>query len=120
MAIAGGTTVLQESAALDGAGFPRKTHLLIRNTGNPADLGLSDTEQVVSVVDFYEPAPYSAPRDPHQDTSTWHGEAGVQGLVRRQQLRRRLRAERDRRAHPRHDRAPGRGPLGLPAERSRA
>ena len=79
MAIAGGTTVLQESAALDGAGFPRKTHLLIRNTGNPADLGLSDTEQVVSVVDFYEPAPYSAPRDPHQDTSTWHVKPASKG-----------------------------------------
>src|SRR5262245_31509986 len=41
MAIAGGTTVLQESANLDGAGFPRRSHILIRNTGSSADMGLS-------------------------------------------------------------------------------
>ena len=71
MAIAGGTTVLQESANLDGAGFPRRSHILIRNTGSSSDMGLSDTEQIASVVDFYEPSPYSAPRNPYQDTSSW-------------------------------------------------
>jgi 5-methylthioadenosine/S-adenosylhomocysteine deaminase len=71
MAIAGGTTVLQENANLDAAGFASQSHILIRNTGAATDLGMSASDQIVSVVDFYEPSPYDAPRDPHQDTSAW-------------------------------------------------
>ncbi|HEY7502424.1 MAG TPA: amidohydrolase family protein [Vicinamibacterales bacterium] len=74
MAIAGGTTVLQENAALDAAGFARQSHILIRNTGSATDLGLSNTDQIISVVDFYEPSPYGAARDPYQDTSSWKPE----------------------------------------------
>jgi 5-methylthioadenosine/S-adenosylhomocysteine deaminase len=71
MAIAGGTTVLQESADLDAAGFARQSHILIRNTGSALDLGMTGADQVVSVVDFYEPSPYTAPGEPYQDTSRW-------------------------------------------------
>ncbi|HEX9259209.1 MAG TPA: hypothetical protein VF855_06695, partial [Acidimicrobiales bacterium] len=71
MAIAGGTTVLQENSHLDDADYPTDHHILIRSTGSPSDMGLAANEQIVSVTDFYEPDPYTAPRDPGQDTSKW-------------------------------------------------
>jgi cytosine/adenosine deaminase-related metal-dependent hydrolase len=71
LAIAGGTTVLQENAHLDSGGYPTSSHILIRSTGDSSDLGLRENEEIVSVTDFYEPDPYTAPRDPYQDTSRW-------------------------------------------------
>lgn len=71
MALAGGTTMLQENASLDSAGFARQPHVLIRNTGSSLSMGLGESDQIVSVLDLYEPEPYSAPRDPYQDTSAW-------------------------------------------------
>ena len=80
MAVAGGTTVLQENASLDSGGFPHESHLLIRSTGHATDLGLDDTDDVMSVVDFYEPDPYTAPRDPpFRDTSAWKVKIATKG-----------------------------------------
>lgn len=81
MAVAGGTTLLQENAALDGGGFPRETHLLIRSTGWAEDLGLDGTSDVMSVIDFFEPDPYTAPYDPPpRDTSSWMVRTATKGL----------------------------------------
>jgi cytosine/adenosine deaminase-related metal-dependent hydrolase len=71
MAIAGGTTVLQENAHVESNGFPEDSHFLVRNTGSPSDMDLAPNEVIVSVTDLFEPDPYTAPRDPSQDTAKW-------------------------------------------------
>jgi cytosine/adenosine deaminase-related metal-dependent hydrolase/uracil-DNA glycosylase len=79
MALAGGTTVLQESAHLDQAGDPGQRHVLIRSTGNPADMGLAADEDIASIVDWYAPRPWNSPGQPHQDTSGWTVEPASKG-----------------------------------------
>lgn len=71
MALAGGTTVLQENAHLDVSGYSGESRYIIRNTGSAESLGLSADEMVASVLEFYEPEPYTAPRNPYQDTTHW-------------------------------------------------
>ena len=56
-AIAGGTTVLQETEYLDNQHHIVNKHVLIRSTGVPSDVGLPDSEEIDSVIDFYEPQP---------------------------------------------------------------
>ena len=53
-AVAGGTTLIQETADLDKEPTNERT-FIIRNTGEQADLQIPASEQVYSVVDFYEP-----------------------------------------------------------------
>ena len=56
-AIAGGTAVLQEERDLDREIVDGKNPLLCRGTGVSSDLGL--LRKILSVVDFFEPAPNS-------------------------------------------------------------
>lgn len=68
-AVAGGTTLIQETAPLDKEPANERS-FIIRNTGNQSDLQIPATEQVFSVVDFYKPD--ATPNGtPAQDTSTW-------------------------------------------------
>ena len=68
-AVAGGTTLIQETAALDKEPTNDRT-FIIRNTGEQADLRIPASEQVYSVVDFYEPD-VKPDGTPDQDTSAW-------------------------------------------------
>ncbi len=54
-AIAGGTTVLQESYALDRNLGSDDSLLLVRDTADPSDLGLPEGGEIRSVVDFFRP-----------------------------------------------------------------
>jgi 5-methylthioadenosine/S-adenosylhomocysteine deaminase len=68
-AVAGGTTLIQETMPLDeekadGGSF------IIRNTGDQADLQIPASASVFSVVDFYEPN-VTPSGDPGEDTSSW-------------------------------------------------
>jgi 5-methylthioadenosine/S-adenosylhomocysteine deaminase len=68
-AVAGGTTLIQETAPLDKEPANERS-FIIRNTGNQSDLQIPATEQIFSVVDFYKPD--ATPNGtPDQDTSTW-------------------------------------------------
>lgn len=71
-AVAGGTTVLQENTSIDeGCGkYGNRSHVLIRNTGTAADMGLPSEDTIDSQVDFYDPDP-KPEGIPHQDTSSW-------------------------------------------------
>lgn len=81
MALAGGTTLLQENTNLSTAGRPEVSHFLIRSTGHSADLGLADNEDVASVLELYEPENRSAEyRAPHQDTSGWGVKAAPKSM----------------------------------------
>ncbi len=79
IAVAGGTTVLQENDHLDRGGFPSSGHVLIRSTGHAPDLGLGEDDRVASVLEFYEPGPYGAPRTPPQDSSHWEVKEAAKG-----------------------------------------
>ena len=68
-AVAGGTTLIQETAPLENGPTDARS-FIIRNTGDPDDLQIPATEQVFSVVDFYKPNT-AATGAPDQDTSTW-------------------------------------------------
>jgi 5-methylthioadenosine/S-adenosylhomocysteine deaminase len=68
-AVAGGTTLIQETASLDKEPADERS-FIIRNTGNQSDLQIPATEQIFSVVDFYKPDATSN-GTPDQDTSTW-------------------------------------------------
>jgi 5-methylthioadenosine/S-adenosylhomocysteine deaminase len=68
-AVAGGTSLIQETMPLDesktgGGSF------IIRNTGDQADLQIPSTENISSVVDFYQPN-VTPSGDPGEDTSSW-------------------------------------------------
>lgn len=54
-AVAGGTTVLQESRDLDREIAPRHRLLLCRDTADPQDLYLEKGGTILSVVDFFKP-----------------------------------------------------------------
>jgi 5-methylthioadenosine/S-adenosylhomocysteine deaminase len=68
-AVAGGTTLIQETLSLDKEAADDRS-FIIRNTGDQADLQITATEQVFSVVDFYEPD-LKPDGTPDQDTSNW-------------------------------------------------
>src|SRR6201996_4524476 len=68
-AVAGGTSLIQETMPLDesktdGGSF------IIRNTGDQADLQIPGSENVYSVVDFYQPN-VTPSGEPGEDTSSW-------------------------------------------------
>ncbi|WP_461114623.1 amidohydrolase family protein [Spirosoma jeollabukense] len=72
-AVAGGTTLVQQTIKLENnASLPS---FIVRNTGDPIELGLPFTKKVFSVVDFVKPGPdFDAPGSPihaHDDTSVW-------------------------------------------------
>lgn len=72
-AVAGGTTLVQQTIKLENnASLPS---FIVRNTGDPIELGLPFTKKVFSVVDFVRPGPdFDAPGSPthaHDDTSAW-------------------------------------------------
>ncbi|SFD36073.1 Cytosine/adenosine deaminase [Spirosoma endophyticum] len=72
-AVAGGTTLVQQTIKLENnASLPS---FIVRNTGDPAELGLPFTKKVFSVVDFVRPGPdFDAPGSPihaRDDTSAW-------------------------------------------------
>lgn len=72
-AIAGGTTTLQESDAMLLGGpqtFVRRGHVLVRNTGVDADVGLASNTMIFIPNFFYQANPTPAGR-PKQDTSAW-------------------------------------------------
>lgn len=54
-AIAGGTTVLQESQRLESNTSSGSSPLLCRGTADPADLNLGKDREILSVVDFFKP-----------------------------------------------------------------
>ncbi|MFD2935533.1 amidohydrolase family protein [Spirosoma flavum] len=72
-AVAGGTTLSQQTMKLEAdANLPT---FIVRNTGDPHDLGIPLTKKVFSVVDFVRPGPnFDAPGNPdhaHDDTTDW-------------------------------------------------
>lgn len=54
-AACGGTTVIQESRAYDGA-LVNNDHVLIRGTGNANDMAIGATQYIDSAVKFYSPS----------------------------------------------------------------
>lgn len=68
-AVAGGTTLIQETLSLDKEAADDRS-FIIRNTGDQADLQIPATEQVFSVVDFYEPN-VKPDGTPDHDTGNW-------------------------------------------------
>ncbi len=97
-AIAGGTTALQESTEIsypsDNHGnfvnkqkLHRKSgHILLRSTGVPTDLGLMQTQNINSVIDFFKPDVTVKPKENISfylpiDTGNWQvteiGETGA-------------------------------------------
>lgn len=54
-AIAGGTTVVQETADYNSTSGKPNEHILIRSTGRCEDLGFDTDDLILSVVDFYKP-----------------------------------------------------------------
>lgn len=75
-AAAGGTSLVQQTLSLDTEA-PDERSFIIRNTGNPADLGLGGNAKVISLVDFYKPCqadgttPVAVSGDPGEDTRPW-------------------------------------------------
>ena len=72
-AVAGGTTLVQQTIKLENnASLPS---FIVRNTGNPAELGLPSTRKVFSVVDFVKPGPdfdpSGSPLHATDDTAGW-------------------------------------------------
>ncbi|TDX00535.1 amidohydrolase family protein [Dinghuibacter silviterrae] len=68
-AVAGGTTLIQETANLDQEPAGERS-FIIRNTGDQTDLQIAGTQQVFSVVDFYRPD-VLPDGTAGQDTSAW-------------------------------------------------
>ena len=68
-AVAGGTTLIQETLSLDKEAADDRS-FIIRNTGDQNDLQIPATEQVFSVVDFYEPN-VKPDGTPDQGTGNW-------------------------------------------------
>ncbi|MVM33153.1 amidohydrolase family protein [Spirosoma sp. HMF4905] len=72
-AVAGGTTLIQQTIKLENNGS--LPSFIVRNTGDPDELGLPDTKKVFSVVDFVRPGPNfdppSSPLHANDDTSAW-------------------------------------------------
>lgn len=68
-AVAGGTTLIQETLNLDKEAADDRS-FIIRNTGDQADLQIPATKDVFSVVDFYVPD-VTPGGDPDEDTSNW-------------------------------------------------
>ena len=68
-AVAGGTTLIQETLNLDKEAADDKS-FIIRNTGDQADLQIPASKDVFSVVDFYVPN-VTPTGDPGEDTSEW-------------------------------------------------
>lgn len=68
-AVAGGTTLIQETLDLDSE-TPDDRSFIIRNTGDQSDLDIPAGRDVYSVIDFYEPN-VKPDGTPGQDTSTW-------------------------------------------------
>lgn len=68
-AVAGGTTLIQETLNLDNE-VPDDRSFIIRNTGDQRDLQIPGSKDIYSVVDFYEPdiVPNGTP---DQDTGAW-------------------------------------------------
>lgn len=81
-AIAGGTTLLQEDWDLDGVLVEGEGQVLCRGTGSPRDLGLSESETVLSIIDFFYP---------DRDTDPWTPKA-TEKLTAYTEQRGRLRA----------------------------
>lgn len=56
-AISGGTTALQEPSEIgvENQRTVAASHLLLRSTGVPADLGLSSNQRINSIIDFFKP-----------------------------------------------------------------
>ncbi|GGA85837.1 amidohydrolase family protein [Puia dinghuensis] len=68
-AVAGGTTLIQETLNLDNE-TPDDRSFIIRNTGDDNGLQIPATKDIWSVIDFY--APNVVPKGtPDEDTSTW-------------------------------------------------
>lgn len=72
-AVAGGTTVLQQTQKLDDE-HPELNHFIIRNTGSQSDMGIDPQKKIYSVVDFMKPLVNGTPPQgvPGQDTSNWN------------------------------------------------
>ncbi|QDK81815.1 amidohydrolase family protein [Spirosoma sp. KCTC 42546] len=72
-AVAGGTTLLQQTIKLENNGS--LPSFIVRNTGAPQELGLPVTKKVFSVVDFVRPGPNfdpsGSPLQANDDTSGW-------------------------------------------------
>ena len=68
-AVAGGTTLIQETLNLDKEAADDRS-FIIRNTGDQSDLQIPASADVFSVVDFYEPN-VTPSGDPGEDTSNW-------------------------------------------------
>ncbi|WP_460965781.1 amidohydrolase family protein [Spirosoma litoris] len=72
-AVAGGTTLMQQTIKLENNGS--LPSFIVRNTGAPDELGLPGTKKVFSVVDFVKPGPDfdppSSPLHANDDTSAW-------------------------------------------------
>jgi 5-methylthioadenosine/S-adenosylhomocysteine deaminase len=68
-AVAGGTTVIQETLDLDTEQADDRS-FIIRNTGDQADLPIPAADQINSVVDFYRPN-VTPSGDPTEDTAGW-------------------------------------------------
>ncbi|WP_338873330.1 amidohydrolase family protein [Spirosoma sp. SC4-14] len=72
-AVAGGTTLVQQTIRLEDDG--KLPNFIIRDTTDPGELGIPQTQKVFSVVDFVRPAPNfdvpSAPAQANADTSNW-------------------------------------------------
>src|ERR1700744_539841 len=68
-AVAGGTTLIQETLDLDKEA-PDDRSFIIRNTGDQRDLQIPPGSDVYSVIDFYEPD-VKPDGTPDQDTSAW-------------------------------------------------
>ncbi|MCK8493043.1 amidohydrolase family protein [Spirosoma sp. RP8] len=72
-AVAGGTTLMQQTIRLEAdENLPT---FVIRNTGQPSQLGIAATQKVLSVVDFVRPGPNfdvpGSPANAADDTSDW-------------------------------------------------
>ena len=72
-AVAGGTTLIQQTIKLENnASLPG---FIVRNTGDPSELGLPFTKKVLSVVDFVKPGPNfdasGSPLQANDDTAAW-------------------------------------------------
>jgi hypothetical protein len=68
-AVAGGTTLIQETLNLDKEAADDRS-FIIRNTGDQRDLQIPASADVFSVVDFYVPN-VTPSGDPGEDTSGW-------------------------------------------------
>ncbi|QHW01074.1 amidohydrolase family protein [Spirosoma endbachense] len=72
-AVAGGTTLVQQTIKLENDG--KIPNFIIRDTTDPGELGIPQTKRVFSVVDFVRPGPnFDAPGSPDladDDTSSW-------------------------------------------------